>query len=400
MRMAREHWNDATTIPGINIGCCCCSTVHCSFSSSLPSARASHSRIEIHKDTSITMSSNAEHASVVTLTDRNMSESSPWTNKASVISLLHPSTGENQHFIVSNKDIYEMQSVSRKYGSFFVGSRVISNGALHVMTRVDPLFFVLASLDATKEGRAQWQPLDQLQVPQVLQDALPDPKQWKHVCAVKNLDHDDLVLYKFQECKALAWLVKKQHAAFQVVSQQMLESKRNIRQVTDKLMSEGGGAFSNTFHLIADDDEAENGMDTTNNAASSSTLSTELTSLERTVAKEASVQIICEYLSPDWQIKLRKHLHMEIVEAAVENDESESKKRHASWEANPGQNDADQLLQLTMGTGSTNEDAALSKKEPAKSAGLKRLAKVNTKGMKSLSNFFGAKKKKTSNEKV
>jgi hypothetical protein len=49
----------------------------------------------------------------------------------------------------------------------------------------------------------------------------------------------------------------------------------------------------------------------------------------------------------------------------------------------------------TSNSGDKSSDANDSKKgvKNAQSSGLKRLAKVNKKGMKSLSSFFGAKKK-------
>mmetsp|Transcript_18941 Transcript_18941/g.33317 ORF Transcript_18941/g.33317 Transcript_18941/m.33317 type:complete len:102 (+) Transcript_18941:148-453(+) len=71
------------------------------------------------------------------------------------------------------------------------------------------------------------------------------------------------------------------------------------------------------------------------------------------------------------------------------------KRSRSSWEGNIGQEDADALLQYTVG-GSGKVITPGEKKEVlnAQSVGLKRLAKVNTKGMKSMSSFFGASKKK------
>lgn len=60
-----------------------------------------------------------------------------------------------------------------------------------------------------------------------------------------------------------------------------------------------------------------------------------------------------------------------------------------------GQEDADALLQYT--TGSNDLKAITREKKQkcvAKSVGLKRLAKVNTKGMKSMTSFFGTNLKK------
>ena len=89
-----------------------------------------------------------ENTSFVTIMDgaHQLKETMPL-----VVSLIHPNTNEPQHFIFSDKNIYEMNSVTRPYGSFFVGSRVISNGALHIVTRMDPLYFVLHSLSRLQQ---------------------------------------------------------------------------------------------------------------------------------------------------------------------------------------------------------------------------------------------------------
>jgi hypothetical protein len=322
-----------------------------------------------------------------------------------VVSLIHPHTNEPQHFLFSDKNIYEMNSVTRSYGSFFVGSRVISNGALHVATRMDPLYFVLHSLSKdTQQQQHQWQPLDQLDIPNSVQEALcRDLNQYKHICSIKTLG-DDLILYKYSQEKAIKWLVKKQEQVLIILKQQLLHAKQENKTSTQRLISQGGGAFSNTFHLVPpdNDDDTSHCQNNNNNDKSEVVLS----STELQTAKEQSVQVVCEYLSSEWQTKLLSHLHMsratvEHTQDADSNKTSASLKRSREcWETTtPGQCDADNLLQLTMGTGNhTKEEASAAKKQQAKTAGLKRLAKVNTKGMKTLSSFFGAPKKKKTNK--
>jgi hypothetical protein len=322
------------------------------------------------------MPSNAEHASLVTVFD-SQDKSCATLENASVISLPHPSTGETQHFITIHKNVYEMQSLSRPYGSFLVGSRIISNGALHIMTRIDPLFFILSNISRTKQQHLQWRPLDQLEVPSGITVEL---SQWKHLCVVKNLE-EDLILYKFSPERALQWLVKKQEAAFAILRLQLLDSKHSMEK--ENL----GGAFSNSFQLADDEKKQEEPatLETT-----TTTTPGHLSCTERVSLKEESVSVVCEYLSEEWQKKLRNHFGMQAFAEKTTN-----KRPRSSWESNPGQDDANQLLAFTMGSAgsSSSKEEDVKKKDPAKSAGLKRLAKVNTKGMKSLSNFFGAKKK-------
>jgi hypothetical protein len=203
----------------------------------------------------------------------------------------------------------------------------------------------------------------------------------------------------------MKWLVKKQEQVLIILKQQLLHAKQENKASTQQLISQGGGAFSNTFHLVPDNDNdtnhSQNNNDNNNNDKSEVVLS----STELQIAKEQSVQVVCEYLSSEWQTKLLSHLNMTRVMAehapdADSNKASTSLKRSREcWETTtPGQYDADNLLQFTMGTGNhTKEEASAAKKQQAKTAGLKRLAKVNTKGMKTLSSFFGAPKKKKTN---
>jgi hypothetical protein len=354
------------------------------------------------------MPSNAEHASLATLFDSQDKSSSSLEN-ASVISLPHPRTGDTQHFISVHNNVYELQSLSRPYGSFLVGSRILSNGSLHVMTRIDPLFFILANLSNTQHQhqQQQWQPLDQFEIPSDIL-AVVEESQWKHLCTVKNLG-DALTLYKFCPERALQWLIKKQEAAFAILCRQRLHSKLSTEK--ENL---GGGAFSNSFQFADDDDDDETKQDepaaletTTTAAATTNTPATTATTTgtttmchylscaERATLKEESVSIVCEYLSETWQTKVRSHFG--IVVPAFPDKATGHKRPRSSWESNPGQDDADQLLAFTMGSSSSvgcssSKDGDMKKKDAAKSAGLKRLSKVNTKGMKSLSSFFGAKK--------
>jgi hypothetical protein len=90
-------------------------------------------------------------------------------------------------------------------------------------------------------------------------------------------------------------------------------------------------------------------------------------------------------------------------EGEEEKEEEEEcigeKRSRSAWEGSIGQEDADALLQYTQGIGAGKAASVtpgeMKKKElyNAQSVGLKKLAKVNTKGMKSLSSFFGGTKK-------
>ena len=149
-----------------------------------------------------------------------------------------------------------------------------------------------------------------------------------------------------------------------------------------------------------------------------------LTKEEEDQARAAALQLICEYLSDEWRNKLIEELSMKEEDligsrgkkrkaATSDNtdDDSIEGKSDSQSQWSGGDDAVDKMLQITRGIdgcggAAGNEDAiALDEEERekakkkeeklnAKSVGLKKLAKVNTKGMKSLSSFFGAAKKK------
>lgn len=349
------------------------------------------------------------------------------SSNTSIVSLPDPSSGEERHYLRAPRsnengcDVFEIQSLRGKstYGSFFVGSRVVSNGALYVSTRVDPLFFALDALaqKSSKSSTSKWQPLDQLTVDfsRVVQDALlcssgsDNMSQLKHLCETTDKFGDDLILYKFSPERALKWLKKKQERAMQVVKQGMHESKSlELEQKRKKDASGGSGAFSSSFRL-ADDEKKDSPSKTAALVSPTGSESAAWNKVEEKQALEASLQVVCEYLSKEWRVKLvqsydltENALLSEKEKRASQDSSTGEKKRKAAWEAAPGANEADQLLQYTMGVDGSGGSAGQSgdksgkgkKKQPAQTVGLKKLAKVSTKGMKSLSSFFGKSAKK------
>lgn len=291
--------------------------------------------------------------------DENAKNLQDW----SIVSLNHPASGDTLDFVLLNtkssqQHIYEVQGLEAKYSSYFVGSHVLSNGALHVATRVDPLFFVLANL--TSGGK--WQPFEQLEIPDIIQNCIANKKQYQHVCQVNDQLGDDMLLYKLNDEKVLKWISKKQERAYAVMKKEVLASKE--QGPTTSAISQG-------FNLIEDIDD--------NMAPTTNTMSTtrDLSCAEQIRVRQHSIQVLCEYLNPEWCSKWLKHLGEN--ESTVLNPDAERKPAKRTWEE-VSVMDMDHLV-------------AVEKKKPiAQSVGLKRLKKVSTKGMKSMSSFFGAKK--------
>jgi hypothetical protein len=342
------------------------------------------------------------------------------TYDTSIVTLPDPSSREERQYIfVTNTatsehgDIFEVQSLCRSgFGSFFVGSRVVSDGALHVSSRIDPLFFVLSTVSAHQEndtkgiteqaGKAKWQPYDQLMavIPDAVQKALPKG-QHRHLMETTDKFGDDMLVAKFSEDRAIQWLKEKYSRATKAVTLQMVHSKqKKIAAKKDEVAKGGGGAFSASFSLPQSEITGPTHQSNSDTGSESS-----LTKDEQREAREAGLQLVCEYLSVAWQTKLIAALEMSADDllstkqrikkqqnlAGEQNEVGQ--KRKAVWDARPGQDEADKLLEYTMGAGengSASDNNGTSKKlVTAQSFGLKKLAKVNTKGMKSISSFFG-----------
>lgn len=398
----------------------------------------------------------------------------------SIVALPDPSTGDDRDYLViptndSNAsstgrtvDIFEVQSLTgpSKYGSYFVGSRVVSDGTLRVATRVDPLFFVLAAVeaklnkssgdDAVKTG-PRWQPLDQIlaDVPPCVRDALRNAssnsalttdeiidKQMRNLFHMTDQYGDDLILYKFDEKKAAEWLRAKHTRGLDAAKAGILSTK--LREEVEKSeaakLGGGGGAFSSTFNTGDEEEDGDSKAvvtqspscsqgSTSSSASSPTSAAGEVAMLckeDETKARIAALQLVCEYLSDGWRNKLIEELTMteedllgptrgtkrKATDDNANGDadaDGEEAKPASKWDS--GNDAADKLQQIARGVDGCGGAAGTAtavmmddkerekakKKEEkmnAKSMGLKKLAKVNTKGMKSLDSFFGGAKKK------
>lgn len=328
-------------------------------------------------------------------------------------------------------DIHEIQTVlphSGKYASYFVGSRIISNPVLHVSTRVDPLFFALAhfqrAMSTNVAGTAKltkWQPWEQalaglpspilraLNMDQNLNiSGVNEVGQLGHLLDVSDMCGDDLVLCKFSEERTLKWLVIKFNRSVEAINMHLCEKRRRrVEKKTDLRGIQGGsGAFSSSF-VVAEEKPTEVSEDNELIASDrevmvgSSTWSNE----EEHGVKVAALQLICDYISNEWKSKVCKEVGLNDLDwlgkkkSQSTNDDvpdtAGEKRPRSSWEGTIGQDDADALLQYTQGSGGGKSSSIItpgkkSSVQGAQSVGLKKLAKVNTKGMKSLSSFFGA----------
>ncbi|CAG9782825.1 unnamed protein product [Diatraea saccharalis] len=125
----------------------------------------------------------------------------------SIITLPHPANGNPAKFSLNSKlkKIYEVVTFKEPYRSWFIGETVKSNGSIHLVTPVNPLFLVLPRLRELCRSRAM-----------PLEDLLSEKGFEKIVDYVNNLDcigdikgSPDMKAYKYNEEKTLSWLEGK-----------------------------------------------------------------------------------------------------------------------------------------------------------------------------------------------
>lgn len=294
------------------------------------------------------------------------------TNESRVVKLKDPSTQESRQYLFANdKDIVEVQSLPADFSSFIVGRHVVKDGSLYVLNRVDPLFWLL-SLYSPNEEHKQWQPFDQ-----IVESVAPEVRkslvetQISHLCQVMSADQTgDVPYYKFKAEKALKWLQQKEDRVYQCLLQQNL-AKQSLEKEKVTKSSRGGGAVSASFNM-PDDPMAATPTDNEDTIFS-----------DAKKLKTDSMQIVASYISEKWSTKLIQLLGLQ-EESVFEA--SSTKKVKSPYHVTNSTKTVDDT---------PKEQKKAKKVEESRTVGNKRLAKVSTKGMKSLSSFFGAPKKKS-----
>lgn len=357
----------------------------------------------------------------------------PSTAPTGILSISDPCSGNTRQYLthklrktncktVGQNDqdqsgIYEIQSLphprSETYSSFFVDSRVVSNPHLHLVTPMDPLYFLLPYF----ENEEKWQPWNQI----VEAKAIPsevinriDMAQLKHLFLVNDSYGDDMILYKFKKEQGLDWLKKKMIRVEDYLQLQVLLQEKRI-----EAKEQNGGAFNTSFHLSSNSGPGGDCSSTPTATAECANNEKSLTSSQKALAKQSAAQVICEYLSDRWQVEFLKSQSMTReclatrfqMKSAVSTPKTIENSSNTSVEvtpppstsalkrpfSEPKMTEADKLMQYTLGNvggESTEQQNAKKAKESAQSVGLKKLSKVNTKGMKSMTSFFTAKPKK------
>ena len=145
---------------------------------------------------------------------------------AQVLMLYVPVAGEQ------DGDIFELQSIQpRRHGSWFINQRVSSSPVIYVASKIDPRLLCLPFLESSS---GKYSPLDQIVVPRdgCARMPLARSNTWKmeEMCDVNDKLGDDMILYRYNQDKALAWLKAKVTRTAAVLCKQ-----RNIKATRNNL---------------------------------------------------------------------------------------------------------------------------------------------------------------------
>jgi len=260
-----------------------------------------------------------------------------------------PSTSSPRQYLLTSSDLLEIHRMERPRGACLMGSRLARDGDLLACTRIDPLYFLLP------RGRDRWEPAGQIlgRLPEAVRGVLKEA-QMGHLHDREEMFGEEM--FRFSRERALVWLGKKHARATGAIRREAMATMGG----REKADLEG--------HIIPEGEE-EGGED----------------GLEEERARRSGLQVIGNYLTEEWFESLRGSLGI------VEEKEKEGGGSCAIVDVERAK-----MVQYTMGVDGVDDESSptcLKKAIPLQSAGLKRLSKVDKKGMKSLTSFFQVKKK-------
>jgi hypothetical protein len=201
--------------------------------------------------------------------------------------------------------------------------------------------------------------------------------QMGHLCQTMcNNQTDDVTYYKFSVPKALAWLQKKQERVYQSLLKQDQAKQQQEKSSYANDTSMTGGSVSASLNMPNEDPIATH----------PSTASDKVVVLSNTKQlKLHSLQIVFGYLTQEWS-KL-------YIESLDEADMTQD----VVYNTTPKHKATSTTIKSTAPSAVVQEETPkpTKKVESFCTLGNKRLAKVKTKGMSSMSCFFGPSTKKS-----
>jgi len=124
----------------------------------------------------------------------------------------HPDTESPSLFLFKEKKVYQVMKCDESYRSWFIDETVQKDGSFCMITPVDPLFLALPYLEKFAMEN-KFSTLDNILIDENYQQALTKledcltKQNLLNICICKG--SDDIVAYKSDESKILAWLSLK-----------------------------------------------------------------------------------------------------------------------------------------------------------------------------------------------
>jgi len=267
-----------------------------------------------------------------------------------IIKLRHPKTDKGAAFLVnpSNNKIFELFSFEEEHRSWFIGSKVVSDGRIFLTTPVNPVFLALPYLAKAEKLVPLDQMLEDSEFPlaeEILVAALGEKLE-----AIADRKGDkDLNVWKYNEEKAMVWLVSKVKCLGKMLEKEGID-------VT-------GGATSNIYRH------------------------SEATAAGSVEYLKYGLGVVQEYLSQEVATKLEEKL------ALPEEEKVKVEKGNKRMSLDQGSDTPNKKKMKMGGAGPTEDYSKSAKKVEVKeelSAKAKALA-TSAKGTKSIMSFFTKK---------
>lgn len=260
-----------------------------------------------------------------------------------------PHSGILRQYLISadQRRIYELNKTSSQYRSWFIGESVQSDGSFYVCTRMDPLFLILAALLSSK-SIDKFTTLDAILdhcSHSYLIENLVSPAQMNNITDSKVIQ-GDVVVYRYNKQKTLCWLSKKVDLLSKTLKEQCIYV----------------GKGSQSAHYVRTNKRTSLAEDEQYKEYASGMI------------KDYVPASLCEDLDAKYQL-----VAVDRKRPIEDSHDLPAKKRQALGISEPTEDYSKGVKPVAV------------KVEPKLSAAQKALAKVNKKGMKTMTSFFTKK---------
>ena len=337
--------------------------------------------------------------------------------EVSLVGLPHPGTpwpsnSSPSTFLVAKRsggEAVELLEVVRgaegdKLGSWLVGDSVLSDGSLNMATKVDATFWALAALE---RKRAVAMPLDQLlhevdaSSAALLERCIGT--RYEHLCDVQK--QLGMTIVKLNDDKATEWLVARTERV----------AAHFAREIQAKSIAECLAGTSSGFVMVGSSTSSSSSpssMSSPSPPSPSVAVSPQNAAVQREALRRA-LQLVVDYLQPRWRSLLCERMGFteKEVAAAEPSPANGAPAKSKTWEElngyvvpveEPKVHASSSAAPSTSAPGATGSGSSANVEAPAKklkpssnqpqpSLAARKLAAVNTKGMRNISSFFGAK---------